>query len=296
MFGRSGKFFSAPAVGVLLTCTLCACGGASSSSSSPSASAASTNSASHASSESSATPGASDVVARLGSAPITRAQVNHWMGVLAAQDYYELSKGQTEPAGLVSDPPDYGACVHRLEVALSTSPSAQKGAALAGAQLLTKCRELNQKVRGQAVTSLLEAQIVNALAAEQGVSASEAEVLRSYEASSNEQLHSKAAQAAYLAARRTSIADELTVARNELLSRTALSKLKGKGGGMTDVAKLEQRLKAKTDCSPGYVVEQCSQFHGEAPADANPSAAVLTEQIAALLTGRCVNVAACGKA
>jgi hypothetical protein len=305
MFGHGSrtKHRSAPtlgvalALGILLSATLSACGGASSSSSSASsASAAQTSSASTSPSESGSSASGGEVVVKFGATPITSAQVNHWMAVLAGQTYYGLSSAGTEPVGLVSDPPDYGACVHRLEVAIATSPTAKKGADQSAGRLLTKCRQLNQKVRGQAVTFLIQMQIVNSLAAEQGVGASEAEVLSSYATSSRERFHSAAEQAAFLAARRTGRADELAIARRDLLSRKALAKLKASGKGLTDVARLEAALKAKTDCSPGYVVEQCSQFKGEAPVSvANPTGSIVTEQIVALITGRCTNLQACGK-
>jgi len=293
MHGRLGKLSIALALGVWLALGLCACGGASGGSSN---SGSTTNASAEASGESGTAPGASEVVVKFGSTPITRAEVNHWMPVLAAQDYYELSDAHTEPEGLVSDPPRYGACVAHLEAALAAASSAQKSAPPAGVELLSKCRLLNQRIRDQALSFLINLKIVEAVAEEQGVSASEAEVLKEYEASTHKQFASKAQRDSSALARRTTRANELVLSRRDLLSRKALERIKASGHGLSQIAALEKALIAKTDCSPGYVVAECSQFHGEAPqSPANPSAAILSEQLAALLTGRCTNKAACGK-
>jgi hypothetical protein len=216
------------------------------------------------------------------------------MKLLAAQGYYELSGRQTEPEGLVSDPPSYGRCVQRLEAAIAAS-AAHKGAPPEGVRLLSKCRQLNQRVRAEAVSFLIGVQIVGALAAQQGLSASEAEVRKAYEMTSHER--TKSEQAAYQSARGATIADELVYARKNVLSSKVLEKLKASGAGLGAVAAFEKQLKARTDCRPGYVVQQCRQSTTpEVPnTPSTPSGAVLTEQIAALLTGRCINRPACAK-
>jgi hypothetical protein len=235
------------------------------------------------------------VVAKVGSTPITQGQVNHWMATLAGGDYYELSRHSTIPANLASDPPRYSTCVSQLEAAAAAAP--HKLYEVSGVQLLTKCRQLYQQLRTQATAFLVKALYVQGVASDFEVGASDPEVLGFYKRSTKERFPSEAVASSYLTARRATLSDELLVMKLDLLSQKTLEKVKAQGtSGSSDLAQAEARWTAKTDCSPGYVVEHCKQFHGEAAhTAANPSAAVLMEQVAAIATGRCTNLAACGK-
>jgi hypothetical protein len=246
------------------------------------------------SSSSQASSGSGEVVVRVGSTPITRAEVSHWMQTVAGGSYYELSGRQTLPAGLVSDPPNYGQCVARLEAAAAAAPN--KTYQASGVQLLSKCRELNLQLRLSAVGLLVSIQFTLGLARSGGVSVSDAETLAALDKGNAERFSTPAALSANQAARRISIADELLLMKKDILANRLLSKLNGPGGAGF-LPRAEAEWAAKTDCKPGYVVEHCKQYRGEAPhtAATPPSGAVLLEQIAALLTGRCTNLPACGK-
>jgi hypothetical protein len=281
-----GRLVLAAAALALLAAVMTACGGSGGNTDGPSGS-------SNVSSTS-AGPGSGEVVARVGSTPITRATVNHWMATLAGGDYYELSAGHTVPEQLVSDPPRYGVCVSHLEAAAASAPF--KAVQPSGVQLLAKCRELYQALRSQAVTLLVEIEWIFGLAAEEGVTVTDAEVLAAYKNSTAERFPSPALLSRNQAAKRISISDELLLIRRDLLSERIVAKLKSKSGRLSGLSQLEARWRPRIDCRPGYVAEHCKQFNGAPPpSPGRPPASILMEQVATLATGHCTNIPACGK-
>jgi hypothetical protein len=234
------------------------------------------------------------VVARVGSTPITQAAVSHWMKTLAGGDYYELSSGNTLPDGLVSEPPNYAKCVAGLEAAAAASPSKKEKPT--GVVLLNKCRRLYQGLRAQAIGFLVKALWLPAAYREEGITASEAEVLAFFKRYRSENFPTESQLHEYLSKRRLSLSDLLTVLKLDLLGQK--SQKAQEAGGQQVYAKLieaEQRWTEKVDCSPGYVTEHCRQFKGGEIYGSGPPASVLIEQVAALATGRCINLEACAK-
>ena len=227
--------------------------------------------------------------------PITRAEVSHWMATLAGGDYYDLSRRHTIPLGLVSDPPNYGQCVTSLKAAAAASPRKIPGET--GAKLLNKCHQLNRALRYQAMGLLVQVLWFVGVAGSEGLKASDAEVLDYYHKTTAPQFPKASELSAYQAARRVSTADELLLIKKNVLSQELLAKYKAQGAAATaSITRAETEWTRKTDCSPGYVVEHCKQDKGEASAPAGtPPASVLIEQVAALATGRCINIPACAK-
>lgn len=233
------------------------------------------------------------VVARVGTTAITRTEVNHWMSTLAGGDYYEVTHGHTVPKGLVSDPPRYSECVAELEATADAAPV--RTSQPSSVELLEKCRQLHRALRLQAVTLLVDIELIFVLAAEEGASATDKEVLAAYDKSTAERFPSRSALARSQAARRISVSDEVLLFRKDLLASKLLAKLKSRGG-LKALSRLEARWTSKIDCQPGYVVGRCKQFRGEPPpSPSSPPAAVLMEQVGALATGRCADSAACAK-
>ncbi len=183
----------------------------------------------------------------------------------------------------------------RLEAAAAASPV--KVSQASGVQLLGKCRQLYRALRAQAAMLLVEVQWFLGVAGDEGFTASDAEVLKYYDQAMALRHPNRAELSRSQAARRISTSDELLLIKKNLLSQKVLAKVKSLGkAGMTSLLRSEAAWTAKTDCRPGYVVERCKQFHGEAPATAaSPSPAVLLEQVATLATGRCINLPACAK-
>jgi hypothetical protein len=236
---------------------------------------------------------ASDVVAQVGGTPITKSMVNHWMATLAGGDYHQLSGKNAIPVGLVSEPPNYRRCVTNLETAARRVP--KRGLNLSGVELLKKCRQLNQALRDQTVTLLVNDEWLIALARDEGVTASATEVQQLFKRVKAAEFPTEAQLHQYLASRRLSLADELFLLKVNLIEQKLLKKLEQ--GGKQASAKLTetaQRWTAKSTCRPGYVVQHCKEYKGgQTYPSGLPSASVMIEQVAAIATGRCINRPAC---
>jgi hypothetical protein len=238
----------------------------------------------------------SEVVAQVGSAPITRAQVSHWMTTFARNDYAAVSQiaahDTSVPEGLVSDPPNYARCVAALEAVAAKSPA--PGAKETGVQLLGKCRQLYQALRAQATTYLVSVQRTIGLGRDQGVTPTDAEVQRLFDQFKAREFHTDAAFKRYLANSQRSVPDIMVAMRVDVISNGIIKRLKSLQGKLR-YNEAEQRWTQKTSCKAGYVVEHCKQYKGGGLYPSTPPASVLMEQVAALISGRCVNVEACGK-
>jgi hypothetical protein len=236
-----------------------------------------------------------EVVAKVGAVPITKAQVSHWMTALAGSVYHNVSHELTLPEGLVSDPPNYTRCVARLEAAAAASPLGH--ARETGPELLAKCRELNGALQVEATNFLIKAQQTTALAAEAGVVVSPAEVQASFKQTRVTNYPTEADLHRYLASRNQAVADLLLEIKLELLS-TRLSRKAAALGGLAAFKHIletnHQRLVERTSCSPGYVVESCSQYRGGSTYPGRTPSALL-EQVSAVVTDKCVDLAGCGK-
>jgi len=231
------------------------------------------------------------VVAQVGGTPITRTAVSHWMATLAGSDYYELSRAQTLPAGLVSDPPDYSRCVASLQAAIPGAGGTGSGPD----ELLKKCREINVALRIQAVGLLVQAQWLTSVDRQEGMTVTEQEVQQLFKQIRAEQYPTEVDLRGYLSGRRWSLPDLLLTVRLDLLGRDAESKIAAGGKQAAEFADAEQQWAARTSCNAGYVVAHCKQFKGAEIYPDALSPSVLLEQVAALVTGRCINRQACGK-
>lgn len=243
----------------------------------------------------------SEVVAEVGSDRITKAEVSHWMQALAGVTYFELSAQHTVPSGLVSDPPNYASCVSHLEAAAASAPA--KATQPTSVELLTKCREIYLAMRKQAIGYLVDLQWGIDTYRDLGVTASEAELQRAFKKVKADRFSTEAQFTSYLARSRLSLADEMEEVKLNLLSAKALPKLTRRVHGVKTANQVVyakfldygRAWTAKTQCKPGYVVEHCSEYRSGQDDYHGPPASVLMEQVAAIATGRCVNLAACGK-
>jgi hypothetical protein len=250
------------------------------------------NTASSNAANSSTAGGSGEVVARVGEAPITKAALNQWMTALAGQDYYSLSGKHTVPEGLVSDPPNYASCVSHVEAAVGHPKSGQF--VPSAAQLLDKCRELNQAVKIQALSFLVRAQWTIALDRELGLTVSDAEVAKGV-ARVKAQYPTAAAFEEYLASHRWTLANQTLETELSLLGEKFLHQVEA--GGKTEYAKFiaaGQRWSMKTECNPGYVVMYCAQYKAGTKLYPGKPPAVLMEQVASIIIDRCTDRGACG--
>jgi hypothetical protein len=238
-----------------------------------------------------------DAVARVGAASITRGELDHWMTTLSGGDFYEVARGHTSPAGLVSEPPNYPTCVSSLQAAATKAQSQPKPTFAApqesSAKLLAKCHQLYVALRLQAIKYLIDAKWTLGVYAVLGVTVSDQEIAKELSQVKSSEFPKPGQFDQYLADSRRSLADELLVVKLDLASHKMQQKV-AKEGKQTirRLSEAAQRLTAKTNCRPGYVVPHCRQFRkwkGTAP-----SPAVLLEQVATITGIPCANREACG--
>lgn len=235
-------------------------------------------------------------VARVGNTPITTTEVDHWMKTLAGGDYYELSHKHVIPQGLVSLPADYSRCEANLKAAVDSSPlAAVIKRKLAPNEYEVKCHDLHEALRLQATAYLVQANWMKAIDREIGVSASEAEVEELFKQIKASQFPSEAAQQKFLQEHRESLADLLLVVRLDVYRRKNDKILtEEKKPVVLKLVNAENKWTKLTTCAAGYVVVNCKEYATK-PSTAPKPASVLMEQLTAMVTGLCVNYAACAK-
>jgi hypothetical protein len=269
--------------------SMTACGGGKSSTA---AGTAPTAAVDNTGSRSGATSSSRDVVARVGGVPITRAAVSHWMTALAGTDYYALAGEQALPNGLLSDPPNYRQCVARLEAVTAVSPKSQRET---GVQFLSKCRQLYEALKTQAVEFLIKTQATIAEDRELGVTVTDKEVRDSFNKTRKTAYPSEPELQQYLSARKLDLSDLLLETRLNLLAQKMTQKVLREGAHKVFVELSEAGLRwdQTTTCHSGYVVEHCKQFKGGGTYPYSPPASVMIEKLTAVVTGRCYNPAVC---
>lgn len=256
---------------VLVGSILAACGSAGKSAHAGSAATAASSTPGSGSSDAGGESVPSGTVALIGDTAIGDATLSRWMSSMVGGDFYE-STGVVAPSGLVSDPPNYGACV----AGLKTLPAAARTSA---AQLADRCKELHEKIEEQALTYLIEAQWAIDYSAEAGVHVTPEEVGREFKRLKAMNFPKEAELQQYLSDRRWTLATELFLIKRDLLSGKLIAKL-GPGRVGQFGREAIKRWTAKTICRPGYIVEQCDSYTPSTGSTA--SVDVLIEE----LTGR----------
>ena len=214
-----------------------------------------------------------DPVAEVGGTAITHATLNHWMTTIIGGDFYE-SVAITVPKGLVSDPQNNAACRARLK---TIRPH------LSEALLKSKCHELYQAVKEQALSYLITAAVSTGEAAEAGITVGEREVKEAFDRIKAENFPKEGELQQFLAKRDWSLSDEFHRVKRDVEDSRLLQKVEnmlGKAGGERAVdeyyKKALTRWIAKTSCHVGYIVNGCRQY--KAPKTPPLSPAILIEQ------------------
>jgi hypothetical protein len=224
----------------------------------------------------------SDMVAQVGSTPITSATLDHWTATFIRGDYYSVTRKQA-PAGLASDPPNYPACVSgAMKIAAQGEQPAKK---LTPAQLNTKCHQLYATVKREALSYLISVIWSAGQAAERGFKITEADITDRISQLQDEGYPKPGQFADYLTSKGWSRADLRYIVKRNLLTGEVMKALNARAGKGPDsqptLVKLLQNnarvWTAKTSCRAGLVVEQCKEYKGVTPS--GPSAAVLFEQM-----------------
>ncbi len=220
-------------------------------------------------------------VAVVGKTKISRATLNHWMLTVVGADYQDYVAA-TAPLGLVSEPADYRRCV---AVAKQIKPKTLPALIPNEAVLRIRCRQLHTAVKEQALSYLISILWRVEEGAELGQNVSDRELSQRLQQATYSDYKSPAAFRRFLASRHWSLADERFALKRNLLDSKFLERVKRRaaalGGGEQTYAKLVResiaKWSAKTKCNPGYSAWQCRP--GGSTAEAEPSAAVLVEQL-----------------
>jgi hypothetical protein len=266
------------AFALALTLCLTACGGGSSASDTRQAQARSgtqSKATPIAASGPVSTPAPSgDVVVRVGSAGITKATINHWMGAMVGGDVSEHTSLKA-PQGLVGDPAHVASCMAGVKALMSRA-----GAHPASrAQLASKCRELNIAIRQQALMYLIESQWAIQQGVAEGIVISDREVAVEFQKLRRARFPKASALREYLSQRNWALSDELYLIKHDLISRKTLAKFAGAASSAfgKHVVEFERKWLALTRCQKGYVVEQCRDFEASKAARVHSPALLIEE-------------------
>lgn len=230
-------------------------------------------------------------VAQVAGTRITRQALDYWMRTLFGEDFVAATE-QTVPAGLVSEPANNSKCVSMIEAGMSSS--LQGPARPTSAQLFHKCQMLNVALKAQALAQLISWQQTIQTAASKSIKVTDAEAQQRLEEIQREQFPKPGEWQAYLNERGWTPAVELLRTKLSLLSAN-LSQQAASGGEKALAAFYVQqhaRLKGKTTCEAGYVVEGCREFRagqqtaGLSPAELSKAIANLKDGVAHLKDGR----------
>jgi hypothetical protein len=223
--------------------------------------------------------GSSEAITHIqgGSGTITRPMLDHWMRAMAGGDFRQ-NVGTKGPLGLVSEPANYGECeAAAAKIVPRTFTGRLK---LSKAQINRKCHELYAALKAQALSYLISVQWTIAEGKEQGVEVSEALLHKEFANERKQNYPTEAQLKRYLEERHWQLSDVLYQLKRNILVRKIVPALRAKaeqtGGGEAAYAKLAteryNRLVARTSCKPGYVVPNCSEYHGPPSVEPSPDA------------------------
>jgi hypothetical protein len=231
----------------------------------------------------------SSLVAQVGSVKIDDATLSHWMSSIVGGDYYE-SLGHRAPQGLVADPAYYTGCISAIEaIGPAKTPA---NATQTHQELLSKCQELHQSVKEQALSYLVNASWLAEEDAEMGINITSQEVQQRLERLKAEQFPNEQAFLTYVSNHNWAVSDEAFLVKRNLLAEKLQTKLERSlrrtvtGGPQSlqrAILKRElestSRWKPKTVCSTGYLIAECRNY--KAPKTTPTAPDILLEQIAA---------------
>jgi hypothetical protein len=198
------------------------------------------------------------VVIKAGATQITKAGVEHWMSVIAAE-----SGGAGRPAPQTPDPPHFSRCVAYKRVYDPKPPSDQRPLPIS--QVRAECRLFYERLKLKAIYFLIDDAWLRGKAGELGVRVTSEQVERQRRLS----FPSEAAYRRVLSLEHLSSADMLTRIRLLVLAGGIQQKVEQRAGGSgsprnTVMSRFGRAFmaqwKAKTSCRAGYVVPVCKQY------------------------------------
>jgi hypothetical protein len=157
------------------------------------------------------------------------------------------------------EPSDFTACVaHLLRTGAPRSSAAQ---------LKVRCEQTYEGIRARILNFLITGYWLRGEAAAEGISVSQAEVQKQFEAVKRAQYPTAASFRRLLDASRQTVSDLMFAVQTQMLSTRLLEKFtKDYGKGRSEQATIaafnraiRSKWTARTDCRPGYVVKDCRQ-------------------------------------
>jgi hypothetical protein len=210
-------------------------------------------------------------------AKIGKATLDHWMRAMAGGDF-RASIGTKGPRGLVSEPANYPECEAAARKIIPRTFTGQLK--LSSAQIAQKCHELYNSIKAQALSFLISVQWTVIEGAEQGLKISNADLQREFARYRKQAYPTEADLHRFMAERQWVLSDVLYQFKRNVLVTAILpgfeAKVKKAGGGEKLYTKLAleryKALIAKTRCVQGYVVPNCSEYHGPPTVPPAPNA------------------------
>lgn len=199
------------------------------------------------------------------SASISRATLDHWMRTTVSADY-RARIGTKAPLGLASEPAKASECV---AAAQKIVPHDSRGKSkLSDSLIASKCHELHEAIKEQALGALITSQWTAIEAAQAGIHVSPAQLHAAFERYRNQDLPTEAELQKYLAERNWGVSDMIFEVKQRLFEAGLKPKFEAevKRAGGTDAAYAKLALAqyrshvAKTSCKDGYVVSGCKEY------------------------------------
>jgi hypothetical protein len=213
----------------------------------------------------STTPSA--VVVRVGNESISKAMLEHWTAVEAVLAYSAEPRGPA-PEGVIPDPPRYAHCVAYLGTA--SPPAGKAEAKPTTTQLKRACQQRYEALQHHVLDILITDDWLSGEGAAKGVTVSAGEVGQAIA----RQFPTRADYQRFLRLTGEKASDEQLLIRGDLLSvklgqlresavlKSGRSQAQERSALERIGAEYTARWTARTDCRPGYVVQECRQFKG----------------------------------
>ncbi|HZU40700.1 MAG TPA: peptidyl-prolyl cis-trans isomerase [Solirubrobacteraceae bacterium] len=131
-----------------------------------------------------------DAVANVAGNPVTLQAFDHWMFVAAKS---QAAQNPGQPVIVPNDPPSFGQCVSNVRKQI---PQLAK---TSSKTLKADCQNLFNSLKSQVMPFLIEAYWYQAQAAKEGITVSDAEVMKAFDTAKNQQFQTKAQYQAFLA-------------------------------------------------------------------------------------------------
>jgi hypothetical protein len=204
---------------------------------------------------------AGTVVVQVGNTAITKTIYEHWMRIGDATVQKPLP-GQPIPKPINYEPPDFTECIARLRANALLHESTS--------QLKAKCQQTFKGIQERILRFLINGYWLREEAAEDGLSISNAELQKEFNHLKQQEFPTAASFQRLLTASRQGIPDLMFAVETVMLSSKLQQKISkpitkenpNPEGGLKELNRtLVKKWTVRTNCHPGYIVQDCKQFH-----------------------------------